>query len=214
MQHDTIVPITSVSDSAYADFLRIYLESLPIHEQKSVSAIETMLSRKDYCIFLLKHEGNTIGFTIFFISKILKFVLLEYMAVDTSYRNQSFGSQLLRRSMEKVAKIYGLMPVVVEVDSDRELASDSDIRHRRQNFYNRLGFRRVKNLDYILPLLDEAVPPLMDIMIHLPTTDYSIGKEQIYTWLQEIYTCVYNRLSNDPRIEKMLKPLQSSLELV
>ena len=44
------------------------------------------------------------------------------------------------------------LPVLFEVDSDREASSDRAVRTRRIRFYRRLGCVKIAGLRYLMPL--------------------------------------------------------------
>lgn len=202
---DSFSVLASNNDAAFDDFLRIYKESMSVREQKSTDQISAMLKRQDYQTLLLKRNDKAIGFSITFIPPKESFCLLEYMAVDVAYRNAGLGRQLFLRSVGNVFSRSGPIPVLLEVDSDRETSTDQPIIRRRQQFYKRLNCLRIDKLPYILPLPGEGAPPEMDLMIYFPDSVQVISKNRLQHWLKRIYRDVYDCLEDDPRIIEMLK---------
>jgi hypothetical protein len=211
---DTFSSLSHENDASFKDFLRIYTESMPVRERKSTVQISAMLTRLDYQILLLKRNEVTIGFSIVFAPPRESFCLLEYFAVDAAYRNSGLGHLLFLRSVDNVFSKAGQIPVLLEVDSDREPSEDQPIRRRRQQFYKRLNCMRIDDLSYILPLPGEGPPPQMDLMIYFQKRVPVISKMQLQHWLNLIYRDVYDCLDDDPRITKMLKPVPDPIRIV
>jgi ribosomal protein S18 acetylase RimI-like enzyme len=211
---DTFSPLSSVSDPSFKDFLRIYKESLSIREQKSAAQISAMITRPDYQLYLLKRNAVTIGFSMVFAPPKESFCLLEYFAVDAAFRNQGLGHQLFLRSVDSVFSKNGQIPMLLEVDSDREPSADQPTRKRRQQFYRRLNCLRINNLSYMLPLPGEGPPPQMDLMVYFKGSAPLIGRNQLKHWLKLIYHDVYGCSVDDPRIIKMLETVGDPVVLV
>jgi hypothetical protein len=167
-----------------------------------------MVLRPDYKILLAKRDGVVIGFSVLFLPLQESFCLLEYMAVQTMHRNSGVGSALFRRS------IQGETPMLVEVDSELSNSPDQEIRRRRQQFYRRLGCRRIEGLSYLLPLPVEGPPPEMVLMVHVSTATSSIPKPTLEHWLKVVYKEVYGCSSDDFRIARMMEAAPDPIRLV
>src|SRR5215471_12232096 len=180
--------LRSCSDPAFDESYRIYAESIARREQKSREWICEMVHRPDYKIFLLKRNGQVIGFSMLFLPDSERFGLLEYMAVAAEHRNKGLGGELFKRSMERAMPREGRhVPILLEVDSDREDSGDRKLRTRRQQFYRRLGCLRLAKLHYILPLAGEGAPPEMDLMVYTADHLEQIPKAGLERWLKVIY---------------------------
>ncbi|HET6843334.1 MAG TPA: GNAT family N-acetyltransferase [Candidatus Angelobacter sp.] len=210
---DTFEQLRSCNEPAFAEFYRIYTESIAEREQKSKDWICEMVRRHDYRFFLLKRDGHVIGFSILYLSHSEEFDLLEYMAIAAAHRNEGLGSELFRRSMSHATRRGQHVPVLLEVDADREACPDQTLRARRQKFYRRLGCLRLAELAYILPVPGEGPPPYMDLMIY-PDGDLSlIPKSVLERWLRIIYQNVYGCSSDDPRVNQMLLNVSDPVRL-
>ena len=206
--------LKSCSEPDFRDFYNIYAASISAREQKPESWICKMVGRPESTILLLKREGKVIGFSILFLPSSQAFGLLEYMAVRKEDRNRGLGAELFRRSMECALKPEGRpIPILLEVDSDREQCSDQSLRARRQGFYRRLGCLRIAGLRYILPLPGEGPPPEMDLMVYPSGNLREIPKPDLEQWLKTIYQDVYHCSPDDPRITRMLRNLPQAVRL-
>jgi hypothetical protein len=206
--------LRSCDDPAFDDFYRIYAESISHREQKSRDWICEMVQRSDYDIFLLRRNHQVIGFSMLFLPDSEGFGLLEYMAIATERRNQGLGGELFRRSMDSALRgVKRRVPILLEVDSDREESSDQELRTRRQQFYRRLGCLRLAGLHYILPLAGEGAAPEMDLMVYPADHAGQITKAELERWLTVIYQSVYRCAPDDPRIRQMLTRVPDPVRL-
>ncbi len=192
----------------------IYRESISLREQKSRAELSAMVSRPGYR-FLLSHEDKTvIAFSILFVAADENFCLLEYMAVDPRHRGHGVGSKLFEDTLKSVHREHDSMPILIEVDADRECCAEESVRRRRQRFYRRLGCRRIADCAYILPLPGEDPPPEIDLLVYPPQRGPAIRRASLERWLQVIYRDIYGCSADDYRIPIMLRRVPDPIELV
>jgi len=206
--------LVSDEGTSFDAFYRIYAESMPTREQKPRSEIRAMVKRSDYRFVLAKRQSVIIGFSVLFLPPEESFCLLEYMAIDTVYRNAGAGAELFRHCVKDVLSEQGDITALLEVDSDREECADRAIRRRRQDFYKRLGCSRIDGLSYLLPLPGEGPPPQMDLMVHSSSHPLVIRRPELEHWLKVVYQRVYNCSTHDPRIAQMMESVADPVKLV
>jgi GNAT superfamily N-acetyltransferase len=206
-------PLVSASASTFEGFYGIYAQSIAVREQKPRARIAEMVARPDYRILLVKKGDVVAGFSIIFAPGTETFCLLEYMAIAESFRNAGLGAQLFVRSAGNVAASRGDVPMLLEVDSDRQPSGDLTLIRRRQQFYRRLGCLRVDGLSYRLPLPGDGPPPAMDLLVHFAGKPFAVRSWQLASWLTAIYTSVYECPSDDPRLADMMAPLSDPVTL-
>ncbi len=135
------------------------------------------------------------------------------MAVAPDQRNHGLGAELFRQTMKAaVLPEERSLPVLLEVDSDREAASDRALRTRRERFYRRLGCLRLAGLRYLMPLPGEGSPPEMDLLIYQAVplgrrAPSAIPRGAVKQWLETIYRDVYHCSPDDPRLAQMVAGL-------
>lgn len=173
-----------------------------------------MVCKPNYRFLLAQDRDTVVGFSISFEAAAESFCLLEYMAVDKSYRGHGVGSALFKATTSAVRGEHGAMPILLEVDSDRELAGDQELRRRRRNFYRRLGCRHIADCAYIMPLAGEDPAPEMDLFVHAPEPTPAIPRAKLQRWLEVIYREVYARSADDPRIAMMLDGVPDPIQLL
>src|SRR5579862_4864388 len=139
--------LTSSGGKTFRQLYAIYAASIAAREQKRESWIAAMIGAPDYRVWVAKAGGLVRGFSILFVPAAGRFALLEYMAVAPAERNHGLGADLFRRTVAQAVTDGGdALPVLLEVDSDREASSDRALRTRREHFYRRLGCRRIAGL--------------------------------------------------------------------
>lgn len=182
----------------------IYCEAIPSSERKPRDSLAAMVRFPSYRLIVGILDEKVVAFSILYLFANPLFALLEYMAVDHTIRGQGLGSATFHESTRLITAELGSVPVLLEVDSDREDAVDRDNRLRRVEFYRKLGCRRIDGLDYILPLETGEQPPLMDLMIWQEPVPSSLSAVALQSLLREVYVNVYHCHSDDKRISDML----------
>jgi ribosomal protein S18 acetylase RimI-like enzyme len=202
---DSLEQLTSCDGPTFREFYEIYAASIVAREQKPEAWICRMVGAPDYQVWVLKGGGHVQGFSILFLPKDT-FALIEYMAVAPRLRDHGVGSKLFTKTVARAVTRDGEhLPVLLEVDSEREVCGDRDIRIRRQRFYRRLGCLRLSGLRYILPLSGEGAPPEMDLLVYPSPGMQQVAKATLERWLGTIYRDVYHCETRDPRIARMLR---------
>src|SRR5579862_5143150 len=213
LDSDHIEQVQSCDNAVFREFYQIYAASIVAREQKPEAWICRMVAAPDYQVWVLKAGGHVQGFSILFFAK-EGFALLEYMAVAPGLRNQGVGSKLFTETAMRAVDGGGQpVPVVLEVDSEREAGGEREIRRRRQHFYRRLGCLRIAGLHYILPLSGIGPPPDMDLLVYSTRKLGPLPKTTLKRWLTAIYRDVYHAASDDPRIAQMLRDLPDLVSL-
>jgi GNAT superfamily N-acetyltransferase len=206
--------LESRDGETFRELYAIYAASIVAREQKPEGWIAAMVGAPEYRVWVAKVGGFVRGFSIVFQSATESFALLEYMAVASELRNQGLGRELFVRSVAFAATPQGRkLPVLLEIDSDREASSDRAMRTRREQFYRRLGCLRIAGLRYLMPLPGEGSSPEMDLMVYAAQPLSDLGKGELKRWLESIYRDVYHCSPADPRIGQMLADLPDPLRV-
>src|SRR5580692_809123 len=185
--------LESSEGETFRQLYAIYAASIAAREQKRESWIAAMIDAPEYRVWVAKAGGLVRAFSILFVPAAGGFALLEYMAVAPDQRNHGLGAELFRQTMKQaLTPEAGPLPVVLEVDSDREDASDRALRTRRERFYRRLGCLRIAGLHYVMPLAGEGSPPEMDLFIYTAEplggpARSEVPRSEVRHWLETIY---------------------------
>jgi ribosomal protein S18 acetylase RimI-like enzyme len=203
--------VTDVTSKDFKSLFEIYCEALPASEKKTLEQLSYDIQRPGYYFFVAKVRDQVLGFSIYYTSQTREFVLLEYMAIRCDLRNKGIGTRLFWQLIDFVRGNYGPIPILLEVESDREDSADRAIRTRRLSFYIRQGCLRVQGFNYILPLETKEFPPMMDILIYSDKND--IPKDRFVSFLRAIYCEVYGASRNDRRIDFTAASLSDPVSL-
>jgi GNAT superfamily N-acetyltransferase len=195
------IVIADACSAAFDQFFAIYKEALPAGERKPREDIAALIKRPDCSILGLARDGEVIAFAIVFASDTAPVGLLEYMATSKTQRNAGLGARLFAMAL---AHMEGRV-MLVEVESEREETADLPLRMRRKNFYFRLGCQQVEKLDYIMPMVSEDRPPVLDLLYHAGGQTLTITDTMLRTWLETVYIGVYGRSASDGNIAHMLE---------
>lgn len=203
---------TALFDAAYA----LYAEVIEPSTQKSLAALVKMLANPAYHFIVATLEedaGVPVGMAILYVSPRGAVALLEYLLVAAREQSRGVGGALFEY-VAKVAHSLGALPLLIECEE----ADERDVTTiRRLRFYERLGCKRVAGLTYYLPLGDEAgAAHPMILLAHAPPTEHMnvVRKTTVQTWLETLYTEVYDRPQTDPRIARILEPLPEQVPLI
>lgn len=189
-------------DSCYA----IYREAILKSEQRPEADFKALFERTDYRFVVARMDEQIVGVAVSWVPAQADFWLFEYAAVSPEVRGMQIGSHLLKASMA----ITGLQRVaLIEVDADM----GSDEQARRLRFYQRLGARHLRGLDYILPLDAFGTPPPMVMLALTPPGVGGVSVMIVEDWLRRIYYEVYGKGLDDPRLAKMIDPLPDQIQL-
>ena len=210
---DQVQQLKSCDGPTFRELFEIYAVSIPARERKPEQWICAMVRAPEYRFWVMKGAGHIEGFSIVFLAPAERFALLEYMAVAPQRRNHGVGSTLFRQTTARMPPQDLSVPMLLEVDSDREASADRKMRARRQQFYRRLGCVRIAGLHYILPLPGEGPVPEMDLMVYATEPPRQLAKTDLERWLKTIYRDVYRSSPDDPRIAQMWQDVPDPVRL-
>lgn len=209
---EQVQQLQSCDGPTFRELYEIYALSIAARERKPEAWICKMVRAPDYRFWVMPGAGRIQGFSILFVPPAERFALLEYMAVAPEQRNHGVGGRLFKQTMARAPQ-QGRIPIVLEVDSDREASPDRELRSRRQQFYRRLGCVRIADLHYILPLPGFGPVPEMDLMLYAADPPRQLAKIDLERWLKTIYRDVYRCSPDDPRIAQMLHDVPDPVRL-
>jgi GNAT superfamily N-acetyltransferase len=209
----SVAPVSPDDPATFQQLLAIYQEAIEPSEQKPADAIAALLRDKRYLVIVSRAGPEVMGFAIAFFPEEGNFWLLEYVAVAVHLRARGIGSRLFREILSAAQSRIGCHPCILEVDQAGAAVSIKNDPKRRLRFYARQSCRRLVGLNYILPLSLAGTPPPMHLLVHGLNGQHQVKKELVHVWLSTIYRQVYGCPPDDPRINIMLSPLTSEIEM-
>jgi len=208
----TVDRVKLASDPRFDELVAIYREALPRSERKPAAKLAKMIAQPGYIFLVLMLDGEVVGFAIAVCFERTEACLIEYMAIAGQMRGQGLGNALFKSVVElpEIRDRY----LLAEVESEEAPSADHLDRVRRKRFYRKLGCRQIEGLDYIMPAVSSSTPPAMNILVYRRELPEDLSKEQLRTWLEDIYVNVYWRSSGDLQIDKMLENLPERPRLI
>ena len=154
--------IIDSSNPLFVPAMDIYINSFPDDERRRIEDVEKLLS-KDFYHFIAVYDerGRVIAILVYW--QFTSFYYVEYLAVSPKYKAHGFGSQIMKKFLEKR---HLNLPVILEVEKIDEDVPEYElaIRKRRVKFYLNLGFT-LSDVPYIqlpyAPGLEEVPLALM-----------------------------------------------------
>lgn len=210
----TFTYVTPAHRRELEQLITIYQAAIDPSEQKSAAEIAAMLDDPRYAFIASATGGTVTGFSICFFPANADFWLLEYMAVDASARSGGLGEAIFAESYH-----HGLTRVpggtmLLEVDQPGQSRNSANDTEARVRFYRRMGCRMVMGLNYILPMDASGTPPPMMLLTYAIPSLNVVSKAHAQNWLTSLYTDVYAKAKDDPRIPLMLSHLPDTLVVV
>ncbi len=206
IENPALDALSDPADPRFGSLLAIYEASIPARERKPEAAIAAMAASPSHHVIVACAGETVVGFALLYVGR--RLALLEYLATSETVRGRGLGVRLYRASRSAA----GMLPLVVEVESDREPSPDRQVRCRRIAFYRRLGCRRIGKFDFILPLDGAGAPPLLDLLVDDAAAKV-ISAETLGAWLHEMYVHVYGCRGDDPRLRTMMRNIAAPLAL-
>ena len=125
-----IIRITSVGDKFFEPVWKIFTESFPLFERRTIGQQETAFRSEYYRMECYLDRRRVVGFTAYW--DFPGYLYIEYFAVDAALRSGGYGGKILKPLLENAGK-----PIIIEIDPQVDETS-----MRRLRFYERLGFAR------------------------------------------------------------------------
>jgi len=189
------------------DWKDLYEASFPLDERMSVTEVRTLLASGT--MLLHKTTDAQGGLQCFSLVTVLSnFVLLAYIATDTTKRSSGVGSKHMKALIALLQASYpSYLGLFLEIESTKEknLPTDEEkARKRRLAFYQRLHCKRLTGKDYLLPSYTPGTAArqgeLLWFEFNGPVTDDNVIKGVI----AEIYTKAYSITATDPSYIKVI----------
>lgn len=199
-----ITPLTADDDAGFNQMFALYEAAIEASERKPRAAIAAYLRDPRCRVLVAREAGAVAAFAMLFYPSGARFWLLDYLAVDATLRSQGMGARMFSAASADAAT-RGASPCLIEIDQPGAAVSPGNDPVARAAFYRRLGCRRLHGLDYVLPLAVAGTPPPMQVLVHGAPGPFA--KATVRQWLTALYTEVYERPADDPRIAAMLRDL-------
>ncbi len=164
--------ISSAEDFRALKIHEAYCSTFPVDERRNENQFQQLFSNKKALVFSLVNGIDNIGYLIGW--DMSHFIFVEHFEVFPQYRNQKFGSEILKELYRKYSKII--------LESEPE--NLNEIAKRRINFYQKNGFTTLKE-DYFQPSYENGKNPVQLWLLG------NFQPENLDRIQEEIYDIVY-----------------------
>lgn len=149
----------------------LYKKAFPKEEQKPFKFLFDGVKKGYYDLFVVSDDENSF-YGIAFVVKNNKVVLLDYLAIDESFRNQGLGSKVLKLLQEK----YANQKLVIEIEDTTTPAKNIIERIRRKEFYLRNNM-----------IMQDFKVMLFNCPMHILTYGGNITFEEYFSIFEMLY---------------------------
>lgn len=164
----------------YPKFLALYESAFPNGERRpydDAQHLESFINMKGGKFFVttVKDGDEFIGFLSYW--KFKGYIYIEHFAVMPEKRGRNIGRTLLNHVMKEAGD-----NVLLEVE-----LPDTDEAKRRIKFYEQLGFRIRREINYMQPSYGPGLPQMPMLLMTHGDVDLSHGLDDIKAMLREVY---------------------------
>ncbi|MCL4452477.1 GNAT family N-acetyltransferase [Ferroplasma sp.] len=197
------------SEEDFNNGINIYEEAFPPSEKRPVEDIKRNIAKDHEKMFIGKYDGNPAIFIMMWPVNDSDFLFLDYIAVKKEYRGKGLGSTFLKKIFDIEE---GYNHVIFEVENPNEGDNKSQ-RMKRIKFYRRAGAKTLTGFKYFLPPRNNNKSQEMKLMIMSRKSIKMVDGEKIQTVLEQIYTHIYNRKSDDKTLNGILDNIPDDIHL-
>ena len=201
--------ISDVANSDFKDAINIYLNSIPAAERQEIDIVKERVATKKEHLLIGRLNGEVVCMALVWPLQNSDFILLDYMAVKETYRNQGIGTSLLKSILSKYCT--NNRNIILEVEDPKE--ADKENRSKRVAFYRTNGAKELENVPYLLPPLQGIEPTKMILMLFSNNENTIIEGIVVKKLITQIYAELYCREANDPLLSSFIELVPSTVYL-
>jgi ribosomal protein S18 acetylase RimI-like enzyme len=150
-----VLQLKNSEDPNFAEFWKIYSQSFPSNEKRSVTQQKDILGKPQYQLDIYTINRQVTGLFAFWSAP--EFIFVEHFAVASEFRRKNLGSKILHEFISGKE-----IPVVLEIETPID-----ELTYRRLRFYESLGFKRNHHLHF-QPPYQKGDPPLKLVILTWP----------------------------------------------
>lgn len=175
-----------------------YLEIFPEEERKPIELIEKSYQNGYIKIIKIMHQETLVGFMTLNRVKENGYVILEYFAILPQFREKGFGTKALQLLIEQEKNHNGIFVEIEKVGLGKD-EKENQFRKRRQQFYEKLGF---KKLNFDLFLFDVIYEPYL-------FSNVDMEEETMIEQIFDIYKTILGKFLGIEKMQKNCKMIKN-----
>ncbi len=188
----------------YSEAMNIYLDSFPANERQSIELVKKRIESGKSKLHIGKINDKVVCIGMLWYFEKNNFVLLDYMAVKTNYRNIKIGSCLFKYISTTV--ITENKSLILEVEHPGYGENKLE-RKKRVLFYLNNGAFIFDNTPYILPPLDNTIHTEMILMVYPTSQILKFNNKDIKELVIHLYNELYQRDINDDLLNSFINDI-------
>jgi hypothetical protein len=204
------IQVTDLTNHYLEQAFAIYRKSFPVNERQKEDLIRQRLNSGREELFAGLKKDEMISMSLVFKLSNPEFVLLDYVAVSENERGTGTGTLFMQWLIENCYQSNKQMILEVEYPGE---GKNIEERHRRVNFYRKLGAKCLHGVNYILPALDGITSTKMILMIFEQKNISALPKPEVETLILDLYKQVYNMNADEPLVQNVIRELPKIIEL-
>ncbi len=201
--------IFNVKEHDFEDAINVYLNSIPANERQTIDVVKERVATKKEHLLIGRLNEEVVCMALVWPLQKSNFILLDYIAVKKTYRNQGIGRIFLKSILKKYYAVG--KNVILEVEDPK--VADKKTRCRRIAFYRANGAKELQNVPYLLPPLQGIEPTKMILMLFPKNENIVIEGIVVKKLITQIYAELYCRETNDPILNSFIELIPSIVYL-
>lgn len=171
----------------YKDFPLFYedlVKQFPQNELHTFNRFLELLELPSYKLVAFKDGDKTVGYSLWYIDKDLKFLWLDYFAIFEEFHSHGYGSKILQDFFEENSEYNWSFFEVEKPKCEKSV--------RRHKFYERLGCKNT-GVKYLYPSPQGKFE--MDLLYYPINSKISLGNDEVFEIISKVHKDIH-------RIEK------------
>ena len=200
---DFVLVEKGMSPAYFKQVERIYLDSFPVSQIRPSKMIIRMLEfDPNYYLLVAREDYFIVGFTLVYAFNELDLAILDFMAIDKTYRNRGVGCNLFRYTINTSKRLVtNSIGLIFEVERESTIEHNKHgLRHRRVLFYKRHGAKALDNVHCMLPDLHRELAYL--------------EKGFVFRVIKSIYLSMYNYHDESNFLDLAIDGLPPKIRLI
>lgn len=169
------IRIENILDDYFTEAWELYENSFPLEERRAIDSQAKLFESLNYNFDIIIEEEEFIGFLLWWEFDNLRYI--EYFATVEGIRNKGFGKLIIETFIKRSQK-----PILLEVE-----LPNSNLKKRRINFYERLGFHLNAHF-YEIPPMHEGFAALELLIMSFPC---SITEKDVSNFIEQYHPIIF-----------------------
>lgn len=170
-----LIRIENILDDYFMEAWDLYKNSFPLEERRLIDSQVKLFKNLNYNFDIIIKEEKLIGLLLWWEFDNLRYI--EYFATAKRIRNKGFGKLIIEKFIKRSQK-----PILLEVELPK-----SEIKQRRINFYERLGFQLNTHF-YQIPPMHEGFSALKLLIMSFP---YAISENNVRNFTEQCHPVIF-----------------------